>query len=525
MCFWQLAFFSDKQGIASGILLMCFGFGSSIIGGLTVFLNGFLDLKVVFLLLGAIILITQIVGMLVLTGKQHNLDLHSEMKPEMNRNKDTNIDMKDAGRMLRSASFWCYFSWVLFLSSAALIVIGNSTLFAAELDNRTYVVTICAGLISIFNGLGRILSGFLLDRVGSRRTMILLTLGFIISEVLLYIAARTEMTGTLMMSYSFLGLSYGGILPCNSTYIRSIFGNRNFAIHFSIINLSLLIAGFIGPWLASFVISRGGVPVSYLLLIIMFVAGTCLAGVKQHVYKKQKGKIMKYLTQEQLNELKQFDSPTVYNAVDGFHLREATCGFTKPGLVLRVSFEEPMVGYAVTAKVSAMHPNQAAADNLISYYDTLLQIPAPTIAVVQDTDTEPIGSFWGEVQATSHLALGCIGTITQGGVRDLNEAGPLGFYFFSTKIMVARGYTHVDAYDCPVEVCGLTIRPGDLIHADKHGAVIIPHEIAAQVADACRAAQNAELSVLEPCREVLKSGKRPTAAQMGAWRKEMGKKR
>lgn len=234
---------------------------------------------------------------------------------------------------------------------------------------------------------------------------------------------------------------------------------------------------------------------------------------------------MKFLTQEQLNELRQFDTPTVYNAIDSFHLRDAVSGFTKPGLVLRVTLEEPMVGYAVTAKVSAMHPSPTAADNLIKYYDTLLQIPAPTIAVIQDTDTEPIGSFWGEVQATSHLALGCIGTITQGGVRDLNEAGPLGFYFFSTDVMVARGYTHVDAYDCPVEICGVTIRPGDLIHADKHGAVIIPHEIALQVADACRAAQHAELAVLEPCRAAIKTGKKPTAAQLGQWRKEMNTKR
>lgn len=234
---------------------------------------------------------------------------------------------------------------------------------------------------------------------------------------------------------------------------------------------------------------------------------------------------MNYLTQEQLDELKQFDSPTVYNAVDSFHLRPATQGFARPGLALRVSLGEPMVGYAVTAKVSAMHPNPEAAANLVQYYDTVARVPAPTIAVIQDTDTEPIGSFWGEVQATSHMALGCIGTITQGGVRDLNEAGPLGFYFFSTQVMVARGYTHVDAWDCPVEVCGLTVNPGDLIHADQHGAVVIPAEIADQVAEACRAAQQAELAVLEPCREAIRTGVRPSAEQLGQWRREMNKKR
>lgn len=234
---------------------------------------------------------------------------------------------------------------------------------------------------------------------------------------------------------------------------------------------------------------------------------------------------MNYLTQAQLEELKQFDSPTVYNAIDRFHIRPATSGFTKPGLALRVPIEEPMVGYAVTAKVSAMHPNPKAADNLIAYYDTIAKVPVPTVAVIQDTDTEPLGSFWGEVQATSHMALGCIGTITHGGVRDLNEAGPLGFCFFSTQVMVARGNTHVDTWDCPVDVCGLTVRPGDLIHADKHGAVIIPAEIADQVAAACREAQMAELAVLEPCREAIRTGKKPTAEQLGRWRRNMNQKR
>lgn len=234
---------------------------------------------------------------------------------------------------------------------------------------------------------------------------------------------------------------------------------------------------------------------------------------------------MEYLSIEELEELRQFDSPTVYNAIDSFHIRPAVSGFTKPGLILRTPLEKPMVGYAVTAKVSARHPNPAAAANLEAYYDSMAKVSAPTVAVIQDTDTEPIGLFWGEVQATSHLALGCVGTITQGGVRDLNEAGPLGFYFFSTQIMVARGNTHVDMWNCPVEICGLTVMPGDLIHADVHGAVIIPHEIAREAAEACRAAQKAELAVLTPCREAIRTGKRPTAAQLAQWRREMNQKR
>lgn len=234
---------------------------------------------------------------------------------------------------------------------------------------------------------------------------------------------------------------------------------------------------------------------------------------------------MTVLDQRQIEELRQFDTPTVYNAIDSLHVRPATSGFTRPGLTLNSPLEKPMVGYAVTAKVAAWAPGENAARKLVEYYDTVLASPGPSVAVIEDIDDEPIGSFWGEVQATTHLALGCVGTLTQGGVRDLNEAGPLGFYFFSTQVMVARGNTHIEEYGCPVTVCGLTIRPGDLIHADCHGAVIIPGEIAGQVADACRGMQKAELAVLEPCREAIRKGERPTAQQVGEWRRQMSQKR
>jgi regulator of RNase E activity RraA len=147
------------------------------------------------------------------------------------------------------------------------------------------------------------------------------------------------------------------------------------------------------------------------------------------------------------------------------------------------------------------------------------------VAVVEDIDSRPIGSFWGEVQATTFLSLGAVGTLTHGGVRDLNEVGPLGFYFFSTDIMVARAESHLTAHNCPVQICGMTVLPGDLIHADCHGAVVIPAEVAPKLMDACRRVSQAELFVLEPCRKAIQSGEKPTIAQLKEWRGEMAKRR
>ena len=232
------------------------------------------------------------------------------------------------------------------------------------------------------------------------------------------------------------------------------------------------------------------------------------------------------LTKEQLEELRQFDTPTVWNALEGYKLRPNTTGFSYPGLLLRTPQDKPMVGYAVTAKVSGNTPPTAEQkDMMFAFFEDVRNSDAPSAAVVEDIDERPIGSFWGEVQATTFKALGAVGTLTHGGVRDLNEVGPLGFYFFSTDIMVARAESHLVDHNCAVHICGMEVNPGDLIHADCHGAVTIPAEVAPTLADACRRVANAELFVLEPCRNAIQSGEKPTVDQLRQWRGELAKHR
>jgi regulator of RNase E activity RraA len=232
------------------------------------------------------------------------------------------------------------------------------------------------------------------------------------------------------------------------------------------------------------------------------------------------------LNKEQLEELQEFDTPTVWNALEIFKLRPNTRGFTYPGLLPRTPADKPMVGYAATAKVSGINaPTPEEKEMMFAFFADVRAVGGPVIAVVEDIDPRPIGSFWGEVQATTFKALGAVGTLTQGGVRDLKEVGQLGFQFFSTDIMVARAESHLVDRNGPVNICGMTVNPGDLIHADCHGAVIIPPEAAPMLADACRRVSDAELLVLEPCREALKTGGKPTVEQLRAWRDEMAKQR
>jgi regulator of RNase E activity RraA len=233
-----------------------------------------------------------------------------------------------------------------------------------------------------------------------------------------------------------------------------------------------------------------------------------------------------YLTKEQLEELKQFDTPTVWNALEGFKLRPNISGFSWPGLTLMTPGTKPMVGYAATAKVSGLiPPTDEQKKMLFDFYGDVRALDIPSIAVVEDVDEIPIGSFWGEVQATTFKALGAEGTLTHGGVRDINEVSLLGFQFFSTCIMVARAESHIVETNCTVRISGMTVNPGDLIHADVHGAVVIPEEAAPKLADACRRVSDAELCVLDPCREAIGAKTKPTIEQIREWRGEMAKRR
>ena len=104
-----------------------------------------------------------------------------------------------------------------------------------------------------------------------------------------------------------------------------------------------------------------------------------------------------------------------------------------------------------------------------------MKVPAPRVVVVEDLD-EPsgVGSLWGEVNANMHKAMGCVGVVTNGSVRDLDEVEPLGFHFFAQHVRVSHSYVHIVEVGTPVRIGGLTVRPGDLLHGDKHGVTNIP---------------------------------------------------
>ncbi len=232
---------------------------------------------------------------------------------------------------------------------------------------------------------------------------------------------------------------------------------------------------------------------------------------------------------EQLEALKQFDGPTICNAIEFFSLRPRTAGFLKPEIRKIFPSHTRVVGYACTAKISALHPPTMEQKRLQeTYYKAVWETPKPTITLIQDIDPEPIGSFWGEVQATVHRYLGCTAVVTSGGVRDLDEVFPTGFEYFARCVLVSHAYVHLEAVQCPVHVGGITVEPGALVFADKHGVVLIPEETVPYLPEACRAAQEAEFPVIHNCRKAIESVGVPAFASgterldsLMEWRREM----
>ena len=207
------------------------------------------------------------------------------------------------------------------------------------------------------------------------------------------------------------------------------------------------------------------------------------------------------LSPDRLEELRLYSSPTVANAVETFNLQPRTAGFMSSQI--RCIFPEfgTMVGYAYTATIRASTTPPGAAGALRpAMWRELEKIPSPRVIVIQDLDDPPgVGAFWGDVQSNIHRALGCTGTVTNGSVRDVDEVRALGFHFFAGSVSVSHAYVHLVEIGAPVQVGGLTVRPGDIIHGDQHGVLSVPREIAGRIAEGVAKVEQVERQLITYC--------------------------
>ncbi len=209
------------------------------------------------------------------------------------------------------------------------------------------------------------------------------------------------------------------------------------------------------------------------------------------------------MDKELLDLLSRVDTPTVCNAIEVVQGKRGFNGFTR-GTMVCTEPGRAVVGYAATALIAALapptEPPEVIRARRMAYYKSMHDAPKPSVAVIEDLDyPNCVGAYWGEINTTIHKGFGMSGALTNGVVRDLGDL-PQGFPVIAGSVGPSHGFVHVRSVGQPVRVMGLGVRQGDLVHADRHGAVIIPNEVIPALAAAIRKLQGTERLVLDPAR-------------------------
>ncbi len=182
------------------------------------------------------------------------------------------------------------------------------------------------------------------------------------------------------------------------------------------------------------------------------------------------------LSESQFAFLRSIDTPTVCNLIEIVAPERRGAGYTAVHLHCPFPDLPPMVGFAKTVTIRARDKvgGPSYMQKRMDYLDYVAAEPRPSVVVIEDKD-EPAGygAFWGEVQTNVHKALGCLGTVTNGSIRDIAQVAE-GFQMLAGSIAPSHAYVHVEEFGVPVRVHGMDVKSGDLIHADRHGAVVVP---------------------------------------------------
>ena len=200
--------------------------------------------------------------------------------------------------------------------------------------------------------------------------------------------------------------------------------------------------------------------------------------------------------------LRQLDTCTVSNAIERFDVRPRNEGFVSGAVTCRFPQLPPMLGYAATARVrtSSVPMRVRCYFDRMDWWTWVASVPELRVLVLQDVDDTPgLGALVGEIHANIARALNCAGCVTNGAVRDLQDVEALGFPLFSGSLSVSHAYAHIVDFGNPVEIGGLTIGPGNLLHGDRNGVHHIPHEVAEDTPEMARRIREQEGELIRFC--------------------------
>ncbi len=267
--------FPDKQGLISGIMLMGFGLSAFIVGKLYAFVtptDGTDGWKMTFRLMGVIVCVIMIVCGFIFSKPKAGFVPPAASSKKVVREPASDIP---SGQMVRKASFWLYYIWAIVVSAAGLVLVSQASGIATQVGPNVSDGNIATvvGLISICNGIGRVIFGGLFDKKGYKMTMILDMIIFIIAGLILILAIVSGNFAFIILGFVVGGFAYGGVTPTNSALISDFFGRTYYPTNFSLINTNLIIASFASTIAGKLFDTTG----SYLATIFMLI-GCVVAG-------------------------------------------------------------------------------------------------------------------------------------------------------------------------------------------------------------------------------------------------------
>ncbi|MGI6730777.1 MAG: OFA family MFS transporter [Anaerovoracaceae bacterium] len=283
--------FPDKQGFISGILMMSFGFGGLVLGSICSMLIttvGWREMfKVIGIAIGLIVIVSSVI--LKITLAQESNESATIQTKEKQANPEKNSNDMTTKEMVKDGTFKILYLWLVVLSSAGLLIIGHIGPLAGELGASATVIVWAVGMVSIFNGLGRVLCGISYDKMGAPKTLWTISACLVIASILLTVAVNMGSLPLLLVGSAALGISYGGSPTSTSALANRLYGSKNFSSNFSILVTNLLPAAIIGPNLASFLQGgSGSYHTTLYALIVLAIIGVvlCLAITKSMEKKK-----------------------------------------------------------------------------------------------------------------------------------------------------------------------------------------------------------------------------------------------
>ena len=262
--------FPDKQGLISGITLMGFGFGSMILGTVAGAMIQSMGWRVTFRIFAVAFAIVMVVGALLL--RNAGAEFVAYLSQGSSKAVTPAVEEVGAAVMLRRRNFWIYFVWAIILSAAGLAIINSSAPYAQLFvgENLTLAASI-AGIVSIANGVGRVIFGGMFDKIGYRLTMLIDCVVFVVASLVLMASFATKSMPVLVIAFILIGLAYGGVTPTNSAFIAYFFGRENYAVNFPIVNLNLIFSSFLGP-----MVGNGGYMMTFGAIIVFAIVGAVL---------------------------------------------------------------------------------------------------------------------------------------------------------------------------------------------------------------------------------------------------------